>query len=247
VIALSASKVSSYLQCPRRFKFRYVERIPAPWKPSALALGSAVHGALETFHQQRAAGASMAPLSVGALFRIEWACQQIDEIRFKEDERASDLAAVGELLVKQYAATNQDLDVRAAEVPFEMEVARGISLRGVFDALLAGDRVRELKTAARAYDEGALSRHVQISAYAFAYPRLFGPDAVIEVVALLKQRHPRIAVHEVTRTAAQQAWFVQLMVEVAGAIAAGAFPPNPSWACTGCEFAEPCQATGGAS
>jgi putative RecB family exonuclease len=247
VIALSASKIATYLQCPRRYRFRYVARIPAPWKPSALAFGSAVHAALETFHRQRAAGALMMPAAVGALFRIEWACELVDEIRFKDDERASDLAATGELLVKQYAAANQSLDVRAAELPFELEVARGVSLRGVFDVLLAGDRVREMKTAARAYDEGSLSRHVQISAYALAYPRLFGPDAVIEVVALLKQRQPRIAVHEVTRTAAQRAWFVQLMVEVAGAITAGAFPPNPSWACTGCEFAEPCRATGGTS
>lgn len=77
----------------------------------------------------------------------------------------------------------------------------------MFDALLAGDRIRELKTAARAYDEGGLSRHVQISTYATVYPMLFGPDAVIEVVALLKQRHPRITVHEVTRTAEQRAWF----------------------------------------
>jgi CRISPR/Cas system-associated exonuclease Cas4 (RecB family) len=92
-----------------------------------------------------------------------------------------------------------------------------------------------------------LSCHVQISAYALAYGRMFGLDAVIEVVVLLKQRQPRIAVHEVTCTAGQQAWFVQLMVEVVGVIASGAFPPNPSWACTGCEFAEPCQATGGAS
>ena len=247
MIRLSASKIATYLLCPRRYKFRYVARIRAMWKPSALGFGSAIHAALETFHRQRAAGASMTPAAVGALFRIEWACEQVDEIKFKDDERADVLAATGELLVKQYAAANQNLDVRAAEVPFEMEIARGITLRGVVDALLAGDRVRELKTAARAYDEGSLSRHVQISAYAFAYPRLFGPDAVIEVVALLKQKHPRLAVYEVTRTAEQQSWFVQLMVEVAGAITAQAFPPNPSWACTGCEFAEPCQATGGAS
>jgi CRISPR/Cas system-associated exonuclease Cas4 (RecB family) len=247
VIRLSASKIATYLLCPRRFRFRYVERVPAPWKPSALAFGSAVHAALEIFHRQRAASASMAPAAVGALFRIEWACELVDEVRFKDDERAEDLVAVGELLVKQYAAANQILDVRAAEVPFEMEIARGITLRGVFDALLMGDRVRELKTAARNYDEGTLSRHIQISAYALAYRTVFGLDAVIEVVALLKQRHPRIAVHEVTRTAEQQSWFVQLVVEVAGAIAAEAFPPNPSWACAGCEFAEPCQATGGSS
>lgn len=90
-----------------------------------------------------------------------------------------------------------------------------------------------------------LSCHVQLSAHALEYGRMFGLDAVIEVVALRKQRPPRIAVHKVTRTAEQRAWFVRLIVEVADAIAAGAFPPNPSWACVSCEFAEPCHAVGG--
>jgi CRISPR/Cas system-associated exonuclease Cas4 (RecB family) len=92
-----------------------------------------------------------------------------------------------------------------------------------------------------------LSCHVQVSAYALTYRKLFGLDAVIEVVALLKQRHPRIAIHEVTRTAEQQSWFTQLVVEAASEITAGAFPPNPFWACAGCEFAKACQATGGAA
>ncbi|HEX2692245.1 MAG TPA: hypothetical protein VHN14_36800 [Kofleriaceae bacterium] len=82
-----------------------------------------------------------------------------------------------------------------------------------------------------------LGCHVQISAHALVYGRMFSPDVVIEVVTLLKWRHSRIA--------AQQAWLIQLMVEIAGAITAVAFPPNPSRACTGCEFAEPCFATGG--
>ena len=63
MIVLSASKIATYLQCPRKYRFRYVARVPAPWKSSALALGSAVHAALETFHRQRAAGASMAPVA----------------------------------------------------------------------------------------------------------------------------------------------------------------------------------------
>jgi hypothetical protein len=75
--------------------------------------------------------------------------------------------------------------------------------------------------------------------FAQAYRGLFGPDAVIEIVALLEQRQPRIALHEVMRTAEHRAWSVQLMIEVAGAIAAGAFPPNPSWACTACERTVP--------
>ena len=244
MIALSASKITSYLQCPRKYRFRYIDRMPSRWKAAALALGSAVHGALETFHEQRAQGRAMSPEAAGALFRIDWAAEGVEAIKFKDGEGPDGLAATGERLVRLYAAENQDVEVRAAEVAFELLLADGVVLRGVFDVLLAGDRVREMKTAARDYDEGTLARHVQVSAYAWAYPALFGRPAVIEVVALLKTKVPRIVKHEVTRSSVEQAWFVELAVEVARAINAGAFPPNPSWACADCEYAEACQQSG---
>jgi len=241
VIAVSASKLTTWLQCGRKFRFRYVDRVRPPWKASALGLGSAVHAALETFHQQRAGGASMTPESVAALFRIDLAAELADEVRFKDDEDATDLAATGEQLVRMYAAANQNVEVIAAEVPLELEVVRGVVLRGVFDVLLGANRVRELKTAARDFDAEGLARNVQVSAYAWAFRALNGRDPVIEVVAMLKLKHPRIETHEVTRTAAQTAWFVQLVVEVARAIEFGVFPPNPTgFACSTCEYAEMC-------
>jgi putative RecB family exonuclease len=245
VIALSASKITTYLQCPRRYKFRYVTKTVPPWKASALALGSAVHGALETFHEQRAVGATIAPEAVAQLFQVDLAAELADEIKYKEDEGAADLSATGAALARMYAAQNQSLAVVAAEVPFELEIVRGVVLRGVFDALLPDDRIRELKTAARDYADSDLARNVQVSAYAWAFRALQGHDATIEVVAMLKQKHPRIEKHEVTRTAGQLAWFVQLVVEVAEAIGAGAFPPNPTHWCSSCEYAEICAAVGG--
>lgn len=241
MIALSASKITTWLQCPRKYRFRYVERLPPQWKASALALGSAVHGALETFHQYRASGASMTPDATGALFRIDLAAELVDETRFKQDETAADLAAAGEALVRMYAAANQNVVVRAAEVPFELPVVDRIRLRGVFDALRGSGRVRELKTAARAYDEATLMRMVQLSAYAWAHRVLFGHDAVIEVVAMLKLKQPRIDTYEVTRSQAELSWFVGLVVEVAQAIETGVFPPNPSWVCGDCEYGELCR------
>ena len=242
MITLSASKITTYLQCPRRYRFRYVMRLQPEWKAAALALGSAVHGALETFHRQRAAGATMAPGAVGALFEIDLAAELVDDIRFKDGESAETLRVTGERLVTMYAAANQNVAVNAAEVPFELPVVEGVVMRGVFDVLLGGDRVREMKTAARDYDEGTLARHVQVSAYAWAFFALFGRDAVVEVVALLKTKQPRIELHEVARSDNDQSWFVRLVVDVARAIEAGAFPPNPGWACPSCEYAEYCRA-----
>ena len=81
MISLSASKITTYLQCPRRYRFRYVMKVVPAWKPAALALGSAVHGALETFHQQRAAGMSMTPDAVGQLCGVRDLCARSDARR----------------------------------------------------------------------------------------------------------------------------------------------------------------------
>lgn len=189
----------------------------------------------------------MTPAALAALFRIDWASEQIEELRFKDDENAEDLAAAGETLVKLYAAANQDVCVEAAEVPFELPVTEDVVLRGVFDALLGEGRVREMKTANRDFDVGTLARHVQVSAYCWAYRALRGRIPVVEVVALLKQKHPRITSHEVTRTDADLSWFVDMAVEVARAIDASAFVPNPSWACGDCEYREHCQRVGARS
>ncbi len=241
MITLSASKISTYLSCGRKFKFRYVWKIPAQWKAAALAFGSAVHGALETFHEQRVSDGTMSPEATAGLFRIDWAAEQVDDLKFKEGESAEDLGATGAELVRQYALANQSLEVVAVESAFELLVADGIVLRGVFDALLAGDRVRELKTAARNYDEGTLARHVQLSAYAWAYREIYDREPVLEVVAMLKLKHPRIAIHEVTRTLEDDEWFVELVVEVARAIQAEVYPANPSWACSDCEYGQACR------
>lgn len=245
MIVLSPSKITCYLGCPRRYWCRYVRKMTPSHKAAALAFGSAVHSALETFHLQRAAGASMTPDAVAALFRIDWASEQVDEIRFKEDETAEDLAVTGEALVKLYVAANQNVAVEAAEVPFELPIIAGIVLRGVFDVLIEGGRVREMKTAARDFDAGTLARHVQVSAYCWAYKALRGHLPVVEIVALLKQKHPRLASHDVTRSEADLSWFVGMAVEVARAIEAGVYPPNPSWACNDCEYGEQCRLIGG--
>jgi hypothetical protein len=76
---------------------------------------------------------------------------------------------------------------------------------------------------ARTHEDGLRSIHTEL----VQIPSKANGDAAIVRAVIVTGRS-----HEVTRTAKQRAWFVQLMVGGAGAIAAGAFPPSPSWACT---------------
>ena len=245
---LSASQLTLYLQCGRKYAFRYVEKVFVPWKSANLAFGSAVHGALQTFHEKLMEGQKSTPDEIARLFVSDWHSQQVDEIRFKEGEDSASLQAMGEVLVRLYVESHQDLKVVAVESGFQIPLidpttgeVLGPDLKGFFDLILECDTIVELKTAAKAYDKGSLSRHIQLTSYRYAYAQLFKRDATIKVTALLKQRKPRIETYEAIRTREDDAWFVHLAVEANRGIEAGIFPPSPSFLCGDCEYADHCR------
>lgn len=245
---LSASRLTLYLQCPRKYAFRYVEKIAVSWKSANLAFGSAVHRALQTFHEKLMEGAKSSPDEIARLFLFDWHAQLVDEIRFKDGEDAESVSAMGEALVRQYAESHQNLRVVAVESEFQVPLVDPTTgevlapdLKGVFDLILEGDVVTELKTAARAYDVGTLARHLQLTAYRYSYARLYGRDAKLKVTALLKQKKPRVEEYEATRSPEGDRWFVHVAAEANRGIAAGIFPPSPSFLCGDCEYADHCQ------
>ena len=48
--SFSHSKLSTFGQCPQKYKFRYIDEIPPPIRSIELHLGSSVHGALEKLY-----------------------------------------------------------------------------------------------------------------------------------------------------------------------------------------------------
>ncbi len=247
--SITASKIQAYLTCPRKFAFRYIEKVPPAWKAAALALGSAVHSALQVFHEKRMEGITAPADEVAAVFLTDFAAQQVDDLRFKDGEDAAALASTGDALIRAYVAENADLSVRAVEWPFQVPLADpgtgeilGPDLRGVFDLLLPDDQIVELKTAARAYDPDTLARNLQFSAYVYAYRQAFGREPTLRIVALLKHKKPKLARYETARSPETRTWFVHLAAEVARAIDAHAFPPNPGWPCNDCEYQHACAA-----
>ena len=62
------------------------------------------------------------------------------------------------------------------------------------------------------------------------------------MISLLKQKtRPEVQVAVAPRTRTDDAFFVQLALEVADAIDQGCFPANPSFMCGDCEFAKACR------
>jgi CRISPR/Cas system-associated exonuclease Cas4 (RecB family) len=245
---LSASQITVWLSCPRKYAFRYVHRLPSEHRPAALAFGRSVHSAIEALHLARLDGEKPEPTSIVKLFRADWQAEVDEGLSFKHDESANLLRHQGEHLVFEYAKWLGDRKVMAAEQPFDVELidpetgeCSGEWLRGYYDVIFEGDVIGEVKTAARRFDDGTLARKLQFSAYAYAWRELRGRDPSVLVISLLKQRKPEVSASVATRTRTDDAFFVQLALEVADAIDQGCFPANPSFMCDGCEYARACR------
>ena len=53
---LSSSRINLYLNCSLKYKFNYVDKLPKPFKSSALVFGSAIHSAISWLHKQEMNG-----------------------------------------------------------------------------------------------------------------------------------------------------------------------------------------------
>jgi putative RecB family exonuclease len=246
---ISISRVSTYLACPLKYKFEHVDKIPKPFRASALAFGGSVHAALEWYQKERLAGKTPEADAVISVFDADWYAQNLDPLIFGEKDSKESLAEKGRALLKLYVEQSSTGRPEAVEAPFEVEVADpttgevlDLILRGRFDLLEEGETLVDTKTAARTLDESGLQQHLQLSAYALAYLLLRHRIPKLRLDQLLKTKQPRIERHETARTVEDLAWTAHLIRRVAGSIAAGHFYPSPSWRCSGCEYLAHCQA-----
>ena len=100
---LSSSQMNLYLQCPLKYKFLYIDKLPKPFKPSGLAFGSIIHSALSWLNKQRMDGNKV---SLEKLFKIldaDWYAQKIDtKIRYKKGETETRLVVLAKEMLSLY-------------------------------------------------------------------------------------------------------------------------------------------------
>jgi putative RecB family exonuclease len=133
---LSPSGAGTFEQCPRRWRFRYVERLPDPPGEAALA-GSFAHRVLEVLMQKPAA--ERTPAAAKLIARDEWPDVESDDdyqALGYDDERSRHFRwkawqAIEGLWTLEDPTT---VDVRATEQDVEA-VLGGVPFRGIVDRL----------------------------------------------------------------------------------------------------------------
>ena len=244
---LSAAQLSTYLGCPRKYAFRYVERIEPEFRLAARAFDSAVRSALEWFHMRMRERNCTCGLDVVSVFLADWESEQDATLRFVGDESTDTFAALGMTLIRLYMDEFATRPVAGVDVPFEIDlvdletdVSLGDRLRGRFPLLWPDDVVVEIATSARRFADPDLDRRLQLSASSYAYRRIHGRGPALFVINLVKTETPALDVEYIERDLDADASFVHLAANTVRGIQAGAFPPIPSSSCTDCEYGVAC-------
>ena len=247
---ISASQVVTYLLCPLKYRFQYVDKVPKPWRAAPLAFGTSVHAAIEWFHRERIAGRTPDPEAVQSIFAADWYAQNLEPLVFKEKESPEGLADMGRKMLQTYVQQALgDAPPLAVEESFEVDLADpqtgelfDLTLRGRIDLLEEGETLVDIKTAGRSFESRGLERHLQLSTYALVFLLRNHRIPRLRLDVLLKTKAPRLDRMETARTVEDLAWTAHLIRRVAGSIASGHFHPNPGWICGECEYFAHCQA-----
>ncbi len=248
---LSYSSIALYLECPRKWFFRYVRGLKAPATPS-LILGTVFHATIARMLRERFSGNDPDP---SAIWLEEWgrAVQGTDIDWGVEIPDA--IANDGLRLI----AHGSSQDAIAQLAPFLDEagffIERRIELRvpgvpvpviGYIDLLSADGIVHDFKTAARAWTSDQAQQEAQPIYYLAALNQMgvrHQPGRARHMV-FVKTKTPQVLTLDSTHTVAEMFWLFDVIGSVWRAIQAGHFPPNPkscfAWG-RRCEFFEQCR------
>ncbi len=250
---LSPSSIKTFLSCPRKYRFRYVDRAEPAFRAVALAVGSAFHDAIGHWLSALALGHAIHRVAVQEHFDAALK-RQIDRdgppILFDDEETPEELAERGRAMVTAFLESVPAPDeIMGIEVPFELELVDPETgevfppIVGAVDALVRRRReseLWELKTAARRWSDDALVYDLQSTIYRTAMRFRF-PSLEPVLIAVTKAERPQVQVERLARGPSDERDLVATTRGVTRAIEAGVDHPIRSWACKRCEYGGLCR------
>ena len=244
---ISASKITAYMDCPLKYKFRYVDKIEAEETPAGLAMGSAFHRTLKHYYNNLVKGQRLNMEEIERTFREDWEIQQTIPIRWNGDGPDA-LEQQGIDLIRTYLEGVGEVPVpQAVETSFRVplvnlktgETAKDIELVGIIDRVDNGPV--EMKTSARSWNQLQADQSLQMSMYAYHQALQTKQERIqgrFEVV--VKNKAPKLQIIDTERSVHDFDRLFRIVKEIVTCIDAEVYYPNPGMFCGGCEFADYC-------
>ena len=253
---LSYSQLALYLDCPLKYRFRYIDEIRCEGVSSALVFGKAVHQALAGFYTDVMEQKPFSLARFLAAFEEAWedVCEGA-EVVYKEKEDFDSLLAYGKEMLRVFAREVMPMKVIAVEVPFEFKLEHPetkeefpIPIKGIID-LIEEDEAGTLwvvdhKTASRAYTDHQIDADLQMMIYAAAVEQmdpLEGREKRYRFDVLVKTKKPKFLQYRFYKDDKDRRKLYQIVEEMWKAMEAGAFYPRYSTHWGRCPWEEECR------
>lgn len=249
---LSYSSVSSYLSCPRAWRYRYVEKVESPVSPE-LVFGSAWHDTIEHYIAARSAGGPAPELI--ATWQEAWGKQVSEKNVAWGSNSAIDYQNEGiRMLTGDGLAPVLD-GLRAGADDEGLKIERKVTLSvpgvpvpviGYIDLIDEAGIPHDFKTSARAWTQDKAENETQSLFYLAALNQagMQVPGWQFRHVVFTKTTKPQVQVLAHRHTPGQVMWIFEMIKEVWNGIQYEVFPPNPTgWKCSPqyCDFWSMCR------
>ncbi|MFP4634877.1 MAG: RecB family exonuclease [Nitriliruptoraceae bacterium] len=238
-VRLSFSRVDAYQNCPRRFRYAYIDRLPREPSPH-LSFGSSIHGALEAFYDRKLPGCPSEEELLGFLYDA-WDSSGFAEL--PREEQLSWYRHAQDVLRRFHRREAPRYRLPAAtEAWFDLPIEHQAVVVGSIDRVDADDEgalhLVDYKTNRKVQDRGRVAGSLQLSIYALACQHLYGQlpatvtlDFVVPGVPVTAQLD-ELDLDRARRT----------VLETAEAVRAGSFAPTPNRLCEWCDYRAICPA-----
>ena len=250
---LSYSSISSYLMCPRSWRYHYLEQVQTPTSP-ALVFRSAFHETVEE-HVMTAFASERRPIVTR--WQRHWSAQlgrnAENGIDWGRDSEES-MAALGEKMLSSPDTIELVDALQPLVVEDQVQIERRVELTvpgvpipiiGYIDLIERDHIPADFKTSGRSWSQRQADEEMQPCFYLAALNQA-GFDLGWNSKAFLfrhyvfvKTKTPKVQIWESARTPRDLFWLFGLISDVWRGIEREVFPPNPgTWKCSPkyCEY-----------
>ncbi|MBZ5699038.1 MAG: PD-(D/E)XK nuclease family protein [Acidobacteriia bacterium] len=174
--SFSHSKLTTYQQCPQKYKFRYIDEIPPPIRSIELHLGDSVHRALEKLYADAMHGRTHSCDEILSFYQQKWDEGYTPQMRIvRSGTTARTYLENGRRMLQTYHqrfypfTQSRTLEL---EGKFLYPVSEKHEIRGVIDRLArTGDgslEIHDYKTSRRLPDSSQVGSDTQLALYELA-------------------------------------------------------------------------------
>lgn len=247
---LSWSAISTYLRCPLKYQFHYLDQLPEEFVSANLLFGSGIHAALEAYFGEFLA--SRRPLGLDALLAVyysTWSQADLGDVRFGDSEDLGSLGALAERMLQAFVASDLSRPTGSV-IGIEEELRAPViadcpDLLARLDLMVETDEafvVTDFKTAKKRWSSGDVNAaEGQLIVYHELVRQFADKPIRLQFAVITKTKQPAIEIQPVHADFTRIERIRQLIQRVWASIQSGVFYPVPNaMNCPTCGFRERC-------